>query len=208
MKSFKIIFTFILLVSFLVAQSKRPMTPEDLYKINKVSDPRVSPDGKWIAYTVSVPDLAADKYNSDIWIVPLEGSKAKQLTNNPSSDYSPRWSPDGKKIAFVSNRDGIANLYLINAEGGEAKKLTSSKTRLALPIWSSEGKYIICRSRVLPEGEKDIENWTKDELPGCNARTINKLLFRQWDRWLGDERNHILLVDVKNGSLKDLIPCV
>jgi dipeptidyl aminopeptidase/acylaminoacyl peptidase len=71
---------------------------------------------------------------------------------------------------------------------------------------SKDGAYIICASRVLPEGKKDIENWTKEELPKSEARTINRLLFRQWDSWLGDERNHIFLVDTKKGTMKDLTP--
>lgn len=188
------------------AQSKRPMTPEDLYKIKEVSDPQVSPDGKWIAYTISVPDLEGNSFKSDIWLIPATGGEPMQLTRSPESDYSPRWSPDGEKIAFVSKRNDAANLYIIRIDGGEAKEITSSEKDLYSPLWSKEGKYILCGSRILPEGKKDIENWTKDELPKCKAKTINQLLFRQWDRWLGDERNHLFLIDVEDGSMKDLTP--
>lgn len=188
------------------AQSKRPMTPEDLYEIKRISDPQVSPDGKWIAYTISVPDLKENNFNSDIWLIPVSGGKPVQLTISPESDHSPRWSPDGKKIAFISKRNGVANLYIIRIDGGEAQKMTSSETDLYSPIWLKDGKQIICGSRVLPEGKKDIENWTKDELPKCEARTINRLLFRQWDRWLGDKRNHIFLIHTDDRSMKDLTP--
>jgi len=196
----------LLLAPLNYAQSKRPMTPEDLYKIKRVSDPRISPDGKWIAYTISVPNLKENSFNSDIWLLPVSGGKSVQLTRSPKSDHSPRWSPDGEKIAFISTRDGTANLYIIRIKGGEAQKITSSKTGLNSPLWAKDGKHIICGSRVLPEGKKDIENWTKDELTKCQARTINRLLFRQWDRWLGDERNHIFLVHVKDGTMSDLTP--
>lgn len=188
------------------AQSKRPMTPEDLYKIKEVSDPQVSPDGKWIAYTISVPDLEENSFKSDIWLIPATGGEPRQLTRSPESDYSPRWSPDGEKIAFVSKRNDAANLYIIRIDGGEAKEITSSEKDLYSPLWSKDGKYILCGSRILPEGKKDIENWTKDELPKCKAKTINQLLFRQWDRWLGDERNHLFLIDVEDGSMRDLTP--
>jgi len=196
----------LLLTPFIIAQSERPMTPEDLYKIKNVSGPQVSPDGEWIAYTISVPSLEENRYNSDIWLIPVSGGEPKQLTNSPESDHSPRWSPDAKQIAFISDRDSIDNLYLISVSGGEAYQLTASETKLYNPIWSKDGKNIICGSRVLPEGKKDTENWTENELPECKARTINNLLFRQWNRWLGDERNHLFLVNVEDGSMKDLTP--
>ncbi len=188
------------------AQAKRPMKPEDLCQIKNVTDPRVSPDGEWIAFTVSVPDLEANSYNSDIWVMPIGGGDPVQMTRSPKSDHSPRWSPDGSHIAFISSRDGVSNLYLLSVEGGEARKITDSKTSLYSPIWTKDGKRILCGSRVLPEGKTDIENWTKEELPKCEARTINRLLFRQWDRWLGDKRNHVFLVTVRDGSMKDLTP--
>jgi dipeptidyl aminopeptidase/acylaminoacyl peptidase len=182
------------------------MTPEDLYRIKNVTDPRVSPDGKWIACTVSVPDIKANSFNSDIWIMPLDEGDSFQLTRSPKSDHSPRWSPDGSQIAFISSRDGVSNIYLICLKGGEARKITDSKTSLYSPIWTKDGKHILCGSRVLPEGKSDIENWTKDDLPKCEARTIDRLLFRQWDRWLGDKRNHVFLVTIADGSMKDLTP--
>jgi len=203
-----VLFLFAFTITHTRAQSKRPMKPEDLYKIKKVSDPRVSPDGKWIAYIESVPDLEKNKYNSDIWLIPISGGKPKRLTADAGSDKSPRWSPDGKQIAFISKRDKdeADNLYLIHVRGGEARKLTDAKTDLSSPVWSKDGKYILCQSRVLPKKKKNLENWTKKELPECEARTIDRLLFRQWDSWLGDERNHLFLVNCRDGSLKDLTP--
>ncbi len=204
--SFFCVLIFFFLSPLALAQSKRPITPEDLYKIKRISDPQFSPDGKWIAYTVSVPDLDENDFNSDIWLIPFAGGKPMQLTSSPKADHSPRWSPDGEMIAFISERDGVANLYIIRMDGGEAQKISSSKTDLYSPIWSKDGKYILCGSRVVPEGKENIENWTKDKLPDCQARTINRLLFRQWDRWLGDKRNHIFLIDAQDGTMKDLTP--
>ena len=203
-----VIILFVFTVIHAQAQSRRPMTPEDLYKIKKVSDPRISPDGKWIVYTVSVPNLKANKYNSDIWLIPVVGGTPRQLTASPGSDHSPTWSPDGKQVAFISkrNNDEAGNIYLLPVDGGEAKKLTDSKTDLSSPIWTKDGRYILCLSRVLPENKKDLENRTEKELPECKARTIDRLLFRQWDSWLGDERNHLFLVNCADGTMKDVTP--
>lgn len=188
------------------ARGQRPMTPEDLYRLKGLADPQVSPDGQWIAYTVSVPDLKKNKSDSDIWLLPLKGGEPRQLTRSPEADHSPRFSPDSRQIAFISGRDGVANIYLIDMAGGEARKLTAAGTALYGPIWSGDGQYLVCGSRLLPKDKKSVENRTETELPECQARTIDRLLFRQWDRWLGDERNHLFLVTVKDGSLEDLTP--
>lgn len=188
----------------LVAQSKRAMIPEDLSKMKLVEDPQISPDGEWVAFTVSEPILEEDRCNSDIWLVSLRGGEPKQLTYSPKKDFSPRWSPDGNHLAFISARDSIDNIYLIDLRGGEAKQITDSETELCDPLWSKDGNSIICVSRVLPEGKDQVENWTAEQLPECKARSINRLLFRQWDEWLGDDRNHLFRVDPRNGKLKDL----
>lgn len=205
-KKWFIVFVSLLCVTLIDARGKRPLMPEDLGKIKQVSDPRVSPDGKWIAYTVSVPDLEADGADSDIWLIPSSGGKALRLTAGAGSDHSPRWSPEGKRIAFISDRDGTGNIYLIRINGGEAQKITSSDTALFSPLWSKDGKYMICCSRVLPVGKKNLENRTKDQPDKCKARTIDRLLFRQWNRWLGDKRNHLFLVNMETGSMKALTP--
>jgi len=190
------------------AQEPRPMTPEDLCRIPRVSDPRVSPDGRWIAVTVGMPDLEANAIDTDVWLMPAAGGEPRQLTRGPGADHSPRWSPDGSRLVFVSARDGTANLFLIDVAGGEARALTDSKTGLSQPVWSAAGRQIVCTSRVLPAGlrPEDRENWTAEDLPESHARSIERLLFRQWDRWLGDERNHVFLVDVDDGSMADLTP--
>jgi dipeptidyl aminopeptidase/acylaminoacyl peptidase len=184
----------------------RPMQPRDLYSIQRVSDPRVSPDGRLVAFTVAQTNFEQDETDSDVWVVATAGGAPRKLTAAPGSDHSPRWSPDGERIAFISDRTGTDNLFVIRIDGGEARQLTSSETDVYKPQWSSDGRKLIVGSRVVPEGKSQIENWTRDELPESKVRTIDRLLFRQWDRWLGDERNHVFLVDSISGEMTDLTP--
>lgn len=200
---------FVLIILFPVyewAGTKKPLMPEDLYKFNRVQDPQVSPDGKWIAYVVSVPSLKENNSTSGLRLLSINGGEPQRLAKDYESCHSPRWSPDGKQLLFISSKDDTANLYLMDIKSKKIRQLSKSENGLSSPLWSKDGKFILCRSRVLPEGKTDIENWTKDELPQCEARTINRLLFRQWDRWLGDKRNHLFKVTVSDGSLKDLTP--
>jgi dipeptidyl aminopeptidase/acylaminoacyl peptidase len=85
----------VLIASTIHAGDLRPMTPEDLYLIPRVQDPQVSPDGRWIAFTVGIPDLEANAVDTDIWLMPIEGGEPWQITRGSGADHSPRWSPDG-----------------------------------------------------------------------------------------------------------------
>ena len=110
------------------AQTRRAYTLDDLAKLKTVSDPQVSPDGKWIAYTVGSQDVEKDKRDSDIWMVSVDGSRTIQLTSSKDSESRPRWSPDGKYLAFTSSRGDEeekkkgAQVWLLNRSGGEAQK--------------------------------------------------------------------------------------
>ncbi|GAB4048182.1 alpha/beta fold hydrolase [Spirosoma litoris] len=123
---------------------KRPMTPKDIYRLQTVSDPQVSPDGKWISYGLSTVDTTKDKRNSDLWMVSWDGKESVQLTNSPDGESRARFSPDGKYISFVSARQGATKgqIWLMDRRGGEAKKLTDLKTDLEDYVWSPDGKKI------------------------------------------------------------------
>src|SRR2546422_6803707 len=133
----------------------RGMVPADVYDLVAVSDPRVAPDGRTVAYVVTTVDREESKYRSAIWVVPTEGSDApRQFTFGPKNDTSPRWSPDGQRLTFVSNRgDDKAKpqLYVIPAEGGEALRLTELKEGVEDPKWSPDGSRIAFAARVPDE---------------------------------------------------------
>src|SRR4051812_42173546 len=107
------------------AQSRRPLSFDDLVKLHGVSDPQRSPDGKWVAYTVNVVDVEKDKHNRNVWMVSWDGKEQVQLTSSKDSESTPRWSPDGKYLAFLASRGDEdekkkgAQVWLLNRSGGE-----------------------------------------------------------------------------------------
>ena len=146
MKDF--IFTLLITITSLHSSAqnttKRPMRPSDVYLLKNVDDPQPSPDGKWVAYTISTVDTIKDKRNSDVWMISLDGQQTVQLTNTEESESTPRWSPNGKYISFVSARNGEKNaqIWLLDTRGGEAKKISTMKGDLDEYVWSPDGKRI------------------------------------------------------------------
>jgi Tol biopolymer transport system component len=126
----------------LLAQSpRRTLKLDDLARFHDVLDPQCSPDGQWVAYVASTVDVKADKSNSHIWMVSLDGKSDRQLTSSQDSETAPRWSPDGKYLSFSSSRPGKARgnqVWLLDRSGGEATQITELKGRLQSYEWSPD----------------------------------------------------------------------
>lgn len=139
-----------------LAQQKRAMTFEDILALKNVSDAQVSPDGRWVAYVVTTADMKENANDADVWLVPAMGGDALRLTTNKKSDNQPRWSPDGKRIAFISAREEKPQIFLISPFGGEAEKLTDSKSGVTSFRWSPDGSRIayVATQELTPEEER------------------------------------------------------
>jgi dipeptidyl aminopeptidase/acylaminoacyl peptidase len=176
--------------------AKRAVTFEDLIKMHRIAEPKISPDGQWVAYAVSTPDMEANRGVSNIWAARLAGGDAMQLTSG-GHDSSPVWSPDSKTLAFLSSRDGNAQIYLLPMDGGEAREITHTSTGVDLVKFSPDGKTLAFTSSVYPDCKDDACNSARDEEKGkskVKAHVSEQLLYRHWTHWSEGKRGHLFVM--------------
>ncbi len=178
---------------------------DDMLNSRRVGDPQVSPDGRWVAYTVGVVNKAENRTLTHIFKVKIDGSDQKQLTKGTSSHSQPRWSPDGKHIAYVTG----GQVWVMEEDGDDAKKVTSISTGAGNPVWSPDGKWIAFGSEVYPECDSDACNKAEDNKAENNkvkAKVAERLLYKHWNEWRDRKRSHVFIVPRDGGIARDLTP--
>ncbi len=191
----------LLLVPPSLAAERRPLQPADVFNLKDVSDPRLSPDGRQVAYTVTALDAKEDDSDADVYLVSTEGGEHLRLTSSKKEETSPRFSPDGAWIAFLSDRDGKkTQVYLLSRKGGEAVKFTDFKASVSDLAWSPDSKRLaLVVSDVDPDAE-DEEEATKDDEKKKTAKPIvlRRLQFkRDREGYLREVRKHVHVFDVE-----------
>jgi dipeptidyl aminopeptidase/acylaminoacyl peptidase len=187
--------------------AKRPINFDDLIHMHRVASPTISPDGKWVAYAVSTPDMDANRNASNIWMVSTSGGAAVQLTQS-GHDSGPAWSPDSKTLAFISSRDGNSQVYVLSMEGGEGHAVTHLSTGADMVKWSPDGTTIAFTSAVYVDCKDDACNSARDAAKEKNkvkAHVAEQLLYRHWTHWSEGKRSHLFVTAADGrGTPRDL----
>ena len=163
---------------------KRPFDVNALMELKRMSDPQISPDGRWVTFTVQSVDVAANKKPTQIWIVPIEGGSPRQITREGEANHRARWSPDSKRIAYISDRGGSSQIWTMDPDGDEEKQATNLSTEADGVTFSPDGKNLLFTSEVYPECGADEacnkKNLDAEQASKVKARIYTELLYRRW----------------------------
>jgi dipeptidyl aminopeptidase/acylaminoacyl peptidase len=197
----------VVLNPFSLQGQKKPFDTDALLKIQRIGDPQLSPDGRTVAFAVSVPDVPNNKSVHSVWSVPLEGGAPRKLADQADR---PRWSPDGKRIFYTGTAGGSSQIWSMNADGSGVAQVTRLATEASGETVSSDGKYLVITSDVYPEcGADDACNARQIEANSnskVKALVITTLLYRHWTTWQSKTRSHLLSIALVDGKAVDLTP--
>jgi dipeptidyl aminopeptidase/acylaminoacyl peptidase len=208
-RAFLFIFIFILAIGFgqfaapAEPPAKRPVKIDDFARLRSVGDPQVSPDGKWVAYTVRTTDLEKDKRDTDLWMVSWDGKEEIRLTSSPDGESQPRWSPDNRYLAFLASRGDEeqkkkgAQVWLLDRRGGEAQQLTDIKGGVSDYAWSPDGKkLVLVVNDPNPDDEPEQkEGWKRKTRPPI---VVDRYHFKQdGEGYLGYLHKHLWIFNLE-----------
>jgi dipeptidyl aminopeptidase/acylaminoacyl peptidase len=195
---------FLLALASLATAQTRTYTIEDLLKVRRVDNPRVSPDGRHVVFTVGDVNFDANKVVTQIYLTSIDGGEIKRLTSADSSSSNPRWSPDGKKIAYTNG----GQIWVMDHDGDHKEQVAKISTGATGPVWSPDGKWIAFTSDVYAEcnGNDECNKKRDEQAEGSKvkAHIVDRLLYKHWDEWRDVKRTHVFVVSSKGGTAREI----
>jgi dipeptidyl aminopeptidase/acylaminoacyl peptidase len=189
---------------------KLPFDAQAMLNLARIGDPQVSPDGRLVAYTVQTIDVPNNKRITQIYVTPVAGGAATQITQAGQGNERPRWSPDSRHIAFISDRSGTSQIWLMDPDGSNSKQITNLSTEAGGELFSPDGKSLVFTSDIYPDcGADDGCNrraMDADKASKSKARIYTSLLYRHWNHWQASTRTHLMVIPISGGTAKDLTP--
>lgn len=208
-KKVSLLLALLFMISSVYAQ-KRAFTLDDLYKIKSIGSPIISNDGKKIVFTVTESDLKTAKSNTEIYLMNVDGTNPKQLTNNETADFNPIWKNDDSGIIFSSTRSGSVQLFCLPISGGEAKQITDFELGVNSAKLSNDGKSIIFQATIFPECGIDVDCNNKIanamEKGAVQAHIADSLFVRHWTEYCDGQYTHVLSYNFETEKYIDLTP--
>lgn len=192
---------------YVAADEPHPFTVHDLWAIERLGDPQVSPDGRTIVLTIRSTDMAANKGLTDLWILNIDGSNLRRLTSHPTGESNPRWAPDGKSVFFLSTRSGSSQVWRIPVDGGEAVQVTCEPLDVSNLVISPDGSHIAYTMDVFVDAKGPAETKKRlDQIAEQKAtgRVYDRLFFRHWDTWSDGRRSHLFVRKTSGGDAIDV----
>ena len=189
------------------ARDTHPFSVKDLVGFDRVSEPKVSPDGRRVVFTVSVLDWDANKRRTDLWIASTDGTGVRPLTRHEASDTSAVWAPDGKSIFFLSTRSGSSQVWRLPLDAGEPQAVTALPLDVGSFLVSSDGAKLLIALEVFPEATiaQTKKRLDEDGAKKTSGKIFDSLFFRHWDTWGDGRRSHLFVVPVAGGDPVDLM---
>lgn len=201
---YRALFALTLLPLPALSAQKRAITVEDYLALKNVGDPQVSPDGKWVVYTVGTISLQDNKSTSRLWLANVALGTTRELSQGAGSDRSPRWSPDGQTIAFVSGREHGPQVWVMPAAGGAARRVSDLPDGVGEMYWMPTGQGFLVVSDIKWPKEQEIDK--RNGSYPTDAHLWTDLFYRHWTDWRAGMRQHVFSVDLASGAAKDLTP--
>jgi dipeptidyl aminopeptidase/acylaminoacyl peptidase len=186
------------------AHAATPFTAEDLVRLERISDPQVSPDGRSVAYVQRSTDMSANRGRTDIFVVSLTeaGAVPRRLTTHPANDASPRWLPDSRRLVFLSDRSGSSQLWQLAIDGGEARQLSEYPLDVGTFRVAPDGRGIGLTMEVFPDcADLACSRKRLDQKPKASGLRFEQLFVRHWDRWEDGSFSHLFTVPLTEGRL-------